>query len=289
MNKRDYALDAAQRGLRVFPQVGKRPSIKNWPGNATAKPSVIERWWTRWPDADIGIALDADLYVLDADSKAASRALRELGLPLTLTVKTSRGEHRYFRVPHELRRMSGGGGSGLAAIEGKGAPGPVTYAGSVHADGARYSFGSTARTIADMPLSLVEAIGPRPTEARQRAGEATPMELADWAFRHARALALVREGSPLHCEGVLDGKIDLRLTLSALRSELPLMAHGWADRLYRAAAYVGPHVASGALSFDSTLKELTALFTELDTEGSDPEHALRSIARGLATGARDAE
>lgn len=278
--KLEWALDAAARGLRVFPQVGKRPSIRRWPDNATASEEAIHRWWTRWHDADIGIALATHLYVLDADTLPAMHALYELGLPLTLTVATARGEHRYFRVPHELARMTGSGGDGLAALEGKGSPGPVTWAGSIHPSGFEYRIAVDA-PIAHMPGELVRAIGPkRPTA---NAGEATPAEREQWATRH-RVVSMQHVGAS---EWVRDDAVaDLRLTTRALQSELPDMLTGWASRFFRAGAYLGPHVASGGLGLDEAAKELTDLFHSLNTQGGDPSHVLRSIERGLATGAR---
>lgn len=274
MSKLEYALDAASRGFRVFPQQGKRPSIKAWPSNASSKDSVIQRWWARWPDADIGLALDPDVYVLDADTEAALDALAALKLPRTLQVTTARGLHIYFRVPHELARQSPRpGATGLRAVEGKGAPGPVTWAGSRHPSGHQYIVRLDA-PIANMPGALVRAIGPR--REQTRAGEATAGERSDWAAALNGACAYDRT----------DGRADLRLVLRALRSDLPHMDVGWADRFYRDAAYLGPHIAGGGLDLDETIGALTAVFNELDQEQGSPEHVLRSIARGVAAGAR---
>lgn len=277
MSKLSHALDAASRGLPVFPQTGKRPAIRNWPENASLKESVIRRWWGRWPDHDIGIALPADIYVLDADTPEALATLDTLGLPRTLEIATARGCHIYLRVPHELARMAGGG-EGLRSLEGKGAPGPVTWAGSVHPSGHVYTIVVDA-PIATMPGALVQVIGVK--QPRSNTGEATPDERAAWGSR----AALMSNAAIMICG---DAEADLRHELRALRSELPAMPTGWADRLFRAGAQLGPYVASGALGLDHTIKELTDLFTELDKEQRNPEHALRSIERGVATGARDA-
>lgn len=282
VTKLDYALDACSRGFRVFPADGKRPRIRDWPNNASAKASVAERHWARWPDADIAIALDPDIYVFDADTPAAMHVLLcELDLPRTLAVDTARGQHRYFRVPHELARMPGGG-EGLRALEGKGAPGPVHWAGSVHASGHVYRIAVDA-PIADMPADLVFRIGPK--RASRNNGEATDAERALYARRYDLRC---RSDNPALVVARRDGATDLRLVLRALRCELPDMLSGWAARLFRAGAYLGPCVAAGALGLDEVIEELTALFHQLDTDKSDPGHALRSIERGVAVGAREA-
>lgn len=287
MTKREHALDAAARGLRVFPQRGKIPGIKRWPYNANAQPSVIERWWKRWPDADIGIALDSGLYVLDADTPQAMSAVRGLKLPRTLVVETARGAHYYLRTPHQLARMVPRPEAfGLGAIEGKGAPGPVTWAGSVHPSGKTYAVVVDA-PIASMPLALVREIGPKRSQAN--VGEATDAERAAWG---RQADAIIEAGCRFDygIERVVrdDARADLNLALRALRSDLPHMQTGWADRFFRAGAYLGSHIASGGLRLDSAIEELTAVFTELDTDEGPDEHVLRSIARGVATGARQA-
>lgn len=285
VTKLDHALDACSRGFRVFPAAGKRPRIRDWPNNASAKASVAERHWARWPDADIAIALAPDIYVFDADTPAAMHVLLcELDLPCTLAVDTARGQHRYFRVPHELARMPGGG-EGLHALEGKGAPGPVHWAGSVHASGAVYCIVVDA-PIADMPADLVRQIGPK--LASRNNGEATDAERKIYAGRHRTAQLHIACGAPTVSTAVADARADLRLVLRALRCELPGMLSGWAARLFRAGAYLGPCVATGALGLDEVIEELTDLFHQLDTDKSDPGHALRSIERGVAVGAREA-
>lgn len=295
MTRLEHALDAIDRGLRVLPAAGKVPKIRKWPENATANPKVAERWWTRWPDADIGIALTPDLYVFDADSPAAIDALNIIvGSDMlscgTLTVATARGFHAYFRVPFQLARLTPQpGATGLHAIEGKGIPGPVTWAGSIHSSGWRYEIVDDL-PIANMPAYLVREIGPKRSQAT--VGDATPTERALYAARHttlfAKTLSRNADAADQAAFVLGDTVADLRLVLRALRLELPDMPSGWADRFFRAGAYLGPSVACGGLDFDETIQELTAVFHELDTDGGDPGHVLRSIERGLATGAREA-
>lgn len=281
-SKLEHALDAAARGLPVFPQQGKRPSIRAWPTNATLKPSVIERWWTRWPNADIGIALPKDIYVLDADNVPAGQFLSKTFATYgeTLTVWTARGLHAYYKVEHELRRLNPlpSAKQGLATLEGKGHPGPVTWAGSVHPTGHVYTVGCDV-PIRPMPPHLVKAIGAKLPQPEH--GDATFKEKMEWGkrFVHTHQNAFSRT----------DAKADLRLTLRALECELPDMPSGWAARFYRAGANLGPHVAAGGLGYEEATKELTTLFYNLDEDGGDPEHVLRSIERGLAAGARGAK
>jgi len=69
----DDALAYADRGWYVFPvqpAPAKRPLNPNGFHGATTDPDQIEQWWTRWPDAQVGIACGASGFVaVDVDSK----------------------------------------------------------------------------------------------------------------------------------------------------------------------------------------------------------------------------
>jgi hypothetical protein len=62
---------------------------------ATTEQRLIDRWWTRWPDANIGIATGqaSGLLVVDLDSPA------DYAFPATAVVRTAKGRHIYLRHP----------------------------------------------------------------------------------------------------------------------------------------------------------------------------------------------
>src|SRR5436309_714656 len=51
------ALEYAARGWRVHPLVprDKKPLLDAWPDKATTDAATIISWWTRWPDANVGL------------------------------------------------------------------------------------------------------------------------------------------------------------------------------------------------------------------------------------------
>jgi hypothetical protein len=51
------ALAYARRGVPVFPceRGAKRPLTRNGHWDATTDPRIIERWWQRWPCANVGV------------------------------------------------------------------------------------------------------------------------------------------------------------------------------------------------------------------------------------------
>ena len=100
-------------GMPVFPVEpdGKRPLVRNGFKSATTDHTEISRWWRRWPNANVAIALPPGLLVVDVDlhkrpAQDTMDALEsECGpLPPTRTVRTpSGGLHYYYRVPADSR------------------------------------------------------------------------------------------------------------------------------------------------------------------------------------------
>ena len=83
---------------------GKHPRTPNGVKDATTDRTIIKAWWNRWPDANIGIATGrpSGIFVLDVDGNVGKASLKELQaehgrLPKTVTVRTGKGRHRYFR------------------------------------------------------------------------------------------------------------------------------------------------------------------------------------------------
>src|SRR5438132_1209804 len=113
----DVALGYISRGWGVFPchtptaagcscrrkdcpDIGKHPRTQHGCKDATTDEATIRRWWTQWPEANIGIATGAGsgLVVLDHDSyKGGDESLSEL-------------EHTYQPLPETVQQLTGGGG-----------------------------------------------------------------------------------------------------------------------------------------------------------------------------------
>jgi hypothetical protein len=120
------ALAYARRGVPVFPcePGAKRPLTRNGHWDATTDPRIIERWWKRWPSANVGIPTGekSGVVVLDMDLDAGgleSLAMLEgasVPAPKTAKARTGGGGiHIYFRYPRgtEIRNSAGLLGPGL--------------------------------------------------------------------------------------------------------------------------------------------------------------------------------
>lgn len=103
----EYALSYANQGYAVFPlrPNGKDPLTDHGFKDATKELEPIRQWWTKWPEANVGVVTGraSGIVVLDIDRKhgvdgAVSAA--ELELPKTLTIRTpSGGFHLFFKAP----------------------------------------------------------------------------------------------------------------------------------------------------------------------------------------------
>jgi len=147
-------LEAAQHyaslGWRVFPVKprDKVPIVKGGFKVATVSQAQIMRWWSRWPDANVGIAtgLDSGLLVIDLDSPCAreawTRIYRERAngtpFPAAAVVVTARGFHIYLALdPGNTVACSTGQGD-EKGIDVRGDGGYVLAPPSIHPSGHVY-------------------------------------------------------------------------------------------------------------------------------------------------------
>ena len=93
-------------GKPACKSVGKHPRTANGLKDASNDVDQVRKWWTRWPDANIGVVTGAPsgLYVVDQDAggELTIRRLTERfgEVPATHVVRTgSGGKHWYFRLP----------------------------------------------------------------------------------------------------------------------------------------------------------------------------------------------
>jgi hypothetical protein len=171
------ALRYAKHGFPIFPvhtpdgdrcscrrpdcsRPGKHPRSKNGLHDATIDPKTIEKWWSIFPDANIGARTGREsAVVLDIDGQHGADSLHELErqhgqLPRTATVKTPRGgEHFFFKHPAvEVRNST----STLApGIDIRGDGGYVLLPPSIGPSGRRYEVDERA-PLAALPGWLLE-------------------------------------------------------------------------------------------------------------------------------------
>jgi hypothetical protein len=108
------ALKLARRGIPVFPCINKpgrdedkRPLTRGGFKDASTDPDVIHDWWTRHPDALIGVPTGGRFVVVDIDCGKHVEAAQWYGnanLPLTRThVTRSSGRHLLFKPDDRVK------------------------------------------------------------------------------------------------------------------------------------------------------------------------------------------
>jgi putative DNA primase/helicase len=182
--KAEAAVALAAKGFNVFPlhtpdgtgrcscgdadckSPGKHPRTPRGLKDATTNLQQITQWWTRWPDANIGIACGAasGLIALDVDGSEGEASLARLTeaygpLPATLQVITGRGRQLYYNHPGEKVRSAAPINPDFPQLDSRGDGGYVIAPPSVHFTGREYTYDETAPSaIAEAPEWLVQFV-----------------------------------------------------------------------------------------------------------------------------------
>jgi hypothetical protein len=157
MNLKEYALFYV-RDLKwsLFPCApgSKKPLIKWGPYmNRLPSPEEVEQWWTKWPQANIGIVCGkvSGLLCVDIDSRRAQEYYRAVYGEIHNTVRQNTGRpgglHLLFRYPRDGRSYGNIGevarekpGSESIDIHARGNGGFFVAAPSVHPNGTVYNW-----------------------------------------------------------------------------------------------------------------------------------------------------
>lgn len=130
---KDYCAGDIEVAKKQWP---KHPRV-SWKAFQTVAPTRewVESQWTKWPNANIGIACGA-LVVIDADSMESADNVRLNCTPTPIRVKTGKGMHFWFRhnPAMEVRNST----NRHAKIDVRATGGYVVGPGSQHASGAFY-------------------------------------------------------------------------------------------------------------------------------------------------------
>ena len=178
----NYALRYAADGFAVFPVYepvgigkcscgkqdcrGKHPRTANGCTDATTDAVTIREWWTKWPNASIGIATGkkSGLSVVDLDGQAGITSGKLLGLRSTVTVMTGNGEQLYYAdqnglLGNSVKKLATG-------VDTRGNGGYVVAPPSLHPNGKRYIWRMAPLSriaLSPLPRTLAESNSKSPT------------------------------------------------------------------------------------------------------------------------------
>ena len=155
---------------------GKRPLAGLGLRSATRDSETVRSWWSRWPEANIGLRCDG-LTVFDVDGEAGKESLAQLeerygALPDTRTALTGKGEHHWYRCRLPVGNSTQGLGHPAGLDIRGGARGYVCAPPSVHASGRRYEWANEG-PIAELPASWLERLTATPYLPRAASCEGT--------------------------------------------------------------------------------------------------------------------
>jgi hypothetical protein len=243
----------------------KHPLVRHGIHDATCDPGQLERWWSRWPQANLGLATGIIFDALDIDGAVGLAALRQLTpaadpwLPGPV-VRTGGGGWHYWFAPTGLGNRPP---RGLAHVDWRGIGGCVLAPPSRHASGRTYRWvrDLDQAPLPEVPAALRKLLDPdRP---------ATPM-LAD----PTGPADPNRPPAPGHPYG--------RRVLAAELAALGRATPGQRNHTLNQTAFkVYRYVAGGLL----TDEEVTAAFSEAALAiGLDPVEVSRTLASARSAG-----
>jgi len=163
-------------GAASCTSAGKHPHTRHGLHQATTDADTIRRWWSQWPDANIGVRTGAapagaGVVVIDidpahgGDESLTALQLQHGQLPLTLQAATG-GGGRHLWFAHPGMPVPNSAGRVGAGIDVRSDGGYVLVSPSRHASGGRYRW--IEAPIAAMPTWLLElCLPPQPPVTRR--------------------------------------------------------------------------------------------------------------------------
>ncbi|UQU63824.1 bifunctional DNA primase/polymerase [Couchioplanes caeruleus] len=273
----DAALAYARHGIPVLPvhhperdgacscgrpdcaRPGKHPRLRHGLTDASTDPRRIEMWWSRWPDANVGLRTGIAMDVADVDSAAGWHGLRHLlggAMPAGPQVRTGGGGWHFWFTPTGY----GNRVHLLPGVDWRGAGGYVLAPPSRHANGTSYYWVVRPDVACPpAPEALCGLIaGPGPPALGAPAGGRAQIVHPD---RYA-AVALEAEADRV--------------------ARAPVGTRN--DTLNRAAFALGRLVAAGLLDAAAVTRELLAAAA---WAGLGRAETVRTIRSGLTAGRRE--
>lgn len=228
----DAALSYAARGWPVFPlhgitdagrctcggtgctSPGKHPRTVDGFKSATVDGDRIRRWWTDYPDSNIGLVTGqaSGLVVVDCDSATATQAWEDAHQPWTVQSSTGKGAHYFYRhpglpIPNRAAFLPG------TDLRGDG--GYVVAPPSRHATGRRYEWelAPDGCDLETFPATLAETAAVQPPRP----------PLADPIMEGGRNATMTRHIGVLFAAGHAEADVlTLALALNADKCDPPL-------------------------------------------------------------------
>ena len=186
----------------------KHPLIKNWPEVATSEVGQISEWWSRWPQANIGLLCGqaSGVVVVDVDPRSSGASTWAEFLDVQGPVDTleamsgSGGSHHFFQAPeHLLAKGKLGPGVDL-----QGERSYLVLAPSIHPCGDPYEWVTEGVPPAPLPGWLLD-LWPRTNQRVNGRQSAPPLSVT--ILRGQRNSSLTSLAGSMRRRGASEGAI----------------------------------------------------------------------------------
>ena len=242
---------------------GKHPRLRHGLTDASTDPRRIEMWWSRWPEANIGLRTGIVMDVADIDSSAGWHGLRHLlggAMPAGPQVRTGGGGWHFWFDPtgygNRVRLLPG--------VDWRGAGGYVLAPPSRHVNGTSYYWVVRPDVLCPSASESLRGLIAGPDPPLHGRGRGGTWEPGRTEIVHPDRYAAV-----------------------ALEAETDRVAHAVVgtrnDTLNRAAFALGRLVGAGLLDAATVTRELTAAAA---WAGLGRAETVRTIRSGLGAGRR---
>lgn len=237
MSRLDQALAYTESGWAVFPlrPNTKLPLTQHGFKDATTNPERVRQWWTKYPNANIGLATGqtSGVVVVDVDVKNDAKgreslaSIRGLAADATLTAATpSGGWHLYFVAPAEGVRSRSGI---LPGIDIRGEGGYVVAPGS-EIDGKPYEWTDPKAHISALPEPVLALMrndsGVKPSISAPQTDESIPEHKRNATLASMAGTMRRRNMSPEAIEAALQAENAKRCRPPLPESEVRGIAQG---------------------------------------------------------------
>ncbi len=104
-NYQDEAIKYANKGYPIFPIVRNSDNVVvKWREVATTDPILVNEWWGKTPDCNVGIVTGpwSGLLVVHFKTSEAWSLAQERGMPVTPVASAGKGYHAYFRYKEKF-------------------------------------------------------------------------------------------------------------------------------------------------------------------------------------------
>lgn len=288
----EAALKYARNGLPVFPchPSTKVPLTKDGFKNASADEATVRAWWSRWPEAMIGVPTGqtSRAWVLDVDDPATFEAACPFDLPTTRRCETGKGYHLYFEhdpaspVRNAQRDKKGWPFPDLPGAEVRGEGGYVIVPPSLHPSGRRYAWSSETKA-ASPPAGLLHLVRNRVARGAERPAGIVGDASAGLVPAKPRGAFLRAVQGPDSAYGLAALDAECANVRSAGNSEQE-------GTLNNAGLKIGALVAGGELSIDTARAKLIsaglAMASYAPNNPWTPDLVVKKIERSLLDGSR---